>query len=130
MPAKKKYQPVQVALIPEDQKRLSDMAAGRNLTKSEVAREAIRWYLNAYDKLKTEELENKISDRLDKNFNRLIAFLVPFRVELGTLYQLTFEATPEDIFEAAVNTTKQRLRKKLADDEQKLAQGVKRNIEQ
>lgn len=129
MPARKKYTPIQVALVADDQRRLSEMAASRKLTKSEVAREAIRWYLNAYDKLKTEEMEDKVAERLDKNFNRLIAFLVPLRVELGTLYQLTYEATPEDVFEAAVNTTKQRLRKKLAEDEQKLAAKVKKNME-
>jgi hypothetical protein len=130
MPARKKYIPIQVALVSDDQKRLSDMAASRNLTKSEVAREAIRWYLNAYDKLKNEKQESIYVAELKKQVDRMIAFWMPIRVESGTLYHLTYEATPPDVFEAAVNATKQRLRKKLTEEEQKLAAGVKKAIEQ
>lgn len=108
---------MQVNLSSEDLLKLSDVAGSQKRTKGEVAREAIRWYVINYEKLKEDSRDSLMSLEIKKMANRLAAMLARIHVEVGTLYELQFRYTDPDLFEEALHTTKQRVRNRLQKDE-------------
>ncbi|HEY9788209.1 MAG TPA: ribbon-helix-helix protein, CopG family [Candidatus Obscuribacterales bacterium] len=144
MPAVKKYQPVSVALAPQDRAQLAELAKSKDKTVSEILREAIRWYL-----IHHEETENKskeslsaqatryAADQLVKAINagvdRICRMLARQGRAIGTLYELSWMSLPDDenarlAFEAAANKAKQRMARHIENDERELADRMKKVV--
>jgi len=125
----RQYIPLQVGLSIKDRARLADVAVQTKRTKTSVAREAIRWYLEHYERLKTEERDSKLTQALKEMTNRLCGMLARQGTEIGTLYELKWQSMPDEEFLAALNKTKERLRQRLTKDEQALAAKHKKVLE-
>lgn len=137
MPRTKTYTSLSVALSSDDQRRLAEMAkelsAEQPRTKSDLAREAIRWYLDHYEKIKEDKQQSEITQALNAMTNRICGMLARQGAEIGTLYELAWlnhkDNKIEERFTAAANTVKASMRKRLTDDERRIAEGMKKVVE-
>lgn len=144
MAAKKQYQDISVGLNESDRVRLSKLSKLQDRTKTEVAREAIRWYMDNYEQVKNQSRESETAqairyatDQLVKAINsgveRICKMLARQGAAIGTLYELSWMALPNDpnaraAFEAASNTAKQKMRKHTEIDEAELARRMKKVV--
>lgn len=137
MPKPRKYTPLNVNLSSDDHRRLAEMAkelSGEHpRTKTDVAREAIRWYMEHYDKIKEDKRQSEITQALNAMTNRICGMLARQGAEIGTLYELAWENHQENKIEgrftAAANRVKSNMRKRLTDDERKIAESMKKVVE-
>lgn len=137
MPKPRKYTPLSVNLSSDDQQRLEKMTKELSTehprTKTDVAREAIRWYLDHYDKIKEDKRQSEITQALNAMTNRICGMLARQGAEIGTLYELAWENHQENKIEgrftAAANRVKSNMRKRLTDDERKIAESMKKVVE-
>ncbi len=137
MPKPRKYTPLNVNLSSDDHQRLAEMAKelskDQERTKTEVAREAIRWYLEHYDKIKEDKRQSEITQALNAMTNRICGMLARQGAEVGTLYELAWQNHVdnkiEQRFTGAANAVKANMRKRLTDDERKIAESMKKVVE-
>ena len=137
MPKTRKLMPLNVNLSSDDHRRLAEMAkelsTEHERTKTELAREAIRWYLDHYEKIKEDKRQSEITQALNAMTNRICGMLARQGAEIGTLYELAWQGHVENKIEArftaAANQVKSNMRKRLTDDERKIAESMKKVVE-
>lgn len=141
---RRQYQEISVGLNQEDRTRLAKMASIQDRTRTEVAREAIRWYMDNYEAEKTASRDSEIAqsiryatDQIVKAINsgvdRICKMLARQGAHIGTLYELSWMALPDDpkaqeAFEAAANRAKQTMRRHVEKDEQELSDKMKKVV--
>ena len=59
MATKKQYQETSIGLNEKDRGRLAELSRLQGRTKTEVAREAIRWYMDNYEQIKSQSRESR-----------------------------------------------------------------------
>ncbi|MCC7531316.1 MAG: hypothetical protein IT342_22610 [Candidatus Melainabacteria bacterium] len=143
MATKKQYQETSIGLNEKDRGRLAELSRLQGRTKTEVAREAIRWYMDNYEQIKSQSRESETAqairyatDQVVKAIlsatDRICGMLARQGAEVATLYELTWRAcgTPEakEQFTAAANTAKQRQRTRLDADEKAIAERTKKVV--
>jgi hypothetical protein len=122
---------VETRLSSRDIDRLAKVALARKMTKSEVIREAVLWYLDNHNEPKQErEVARAIRNMTD----RVCGMLARQGTQLGTLFELTWQSHSENQleqrFHSAVNTAKQSMRKRLAEDERVISESMKKVVGQ
>jgi hypothetical protein len=75
MPPTKKFQSQPVALAEADRLALATLANELNKTKGEVARDAIRWYVQNQETLRESERDDKLAKVIFKCTDRIIAVI-------------------------------------------------------
>jgi|694.fasta_scaffold07304_14 hypothetical protein len=144
MPKKNQYQDISVGLNEKDRLRIAELAGLQGRTKTEVAREAIRWYMDNYEQIKNQSRDGEIAQAIkyatdelvkaiNKGVERICKMLSRQGVAIGTLYELSWMALPDDenakrAFEAASNTAKQKMRRRVELDEAELAERQKKVV--
>jgi len=137
MPKPRKYTPLNVNLSADDHRRLGDMAkelsTDHERTKTDLAREAIRWYLDHYATIKDDKRQSEITQSLNAMTNRICGMLARQGAEVGTLYELAWQNHVdnkiEPRFTAAANSVKANMRKRLTEDERRIAESMKKVVE-
>lgn len=136
MAAKKQYQDIKVGLNESDRMRLATVARVQERTKTEVAREAIRWYLDNYEEIKAQPREGKMAESMmyatkeivraiTSGVDRICAMLARQGRAIGTLYELQYMAIPDQdeadvLFAEAMKLAKQKQAKYIQEDEKAL----------
>ena len=144
MPVKKQYQDIKVGLNEGDRDRLFELARQEDRTRTEVARDAIRWYLDHYDEIKGQSNESQnaqairyASDQLLKGIqqgtDRICKMLNRQGLSIETLFELTYATLPDNpaavaAFTAAANRAKEKMHRRVQKDEQDLATKTHRLI--
>lgn len=144
MAKRNQYQDISVGLNEKDRLRIAELAGLLGRTKTEVAREAIRWYMDNYENIKNQSRESETAqairyatDQLVKAINsgvdRICKMLSRQGAAIGTLYELSWMALPDDenarkAFEAAANTAKQKIRRRTELDEAEIVERQKKVI--
>ena len=145
MPRKNQYQDISVGLNEKDRLKLAELAGLQSRTKTEIAREAIRFYLNNYENIKNQSRDHEIAEAIKYATNKLLKaissgvdrickMLARQGAAIGTLYELSWMALPDDedarrIFESAANKAKDKMRKRLELDEAEIAERNKKIVE-
>jgi hypothetical protein len=145
MPRKNQYQDISVGLNEKDRLKLAELAGLQSRTKTEIAREAIRFYLNNYENIKNQSRDHEIAEAIKYATNQLLKaissgvdrickMLARQGAAIGTLYELSWMALPDDedarrIFESAANKAKDKMRKRLELDEAEIAERNKKIVE-
>ena len=145
MPRKNQYQDISVGLNEKDRLKLAELAGLQSRTKTEIAREAIRFYLNNYENIKNQSRDHEIAEAIKYATNQLLKaissgvdrickMLARQGAAIGTLYELSWMALPDDddarrIFESAANKAKDKMRKPLELDEAEIAERNKKIVE-
>ncbi len=125
---------VETKLSREDFKRVDDLAREDGVSKSELVRQAILWYLANRDELKNEPRDSMIAGSIEAMTNRVCAMLARQGRLIGTLFELTYTnmaATKEGkaAFDAALTSAKQKMAKAVEKDERDLVEAMKRTVE-
>src|SRR5581483_972411 len=100
MATKKQYQETSVGLNEKDRVRLAELSRLQGRTKTEVAREAIRWYMDNYEQVKNQSRDAEIAqairyatDQIVKAINsgveRICRMLARQGAMVGTLYEFS-----------------------------------------
>lgn len=145
MASSKKYQDMTIGLDASDRLKIAELARLEGKTKTEVARDALRWYLENYEQIKGQGRESEVAQAMryatdqhvkaiKSGVDRVCKMLSRQGSAIGTLYELSWLALPDDenaraAFEAASNTAKQKMRKHLDKDENELAASFKKMVE-
>ena len=130
MPKSTKRTPVfQLRLSSDDFVRFETLCQAKGKTKTQIGREAVRWYLDHCDQVANEKRESLIAASIDKMANRICGMLARQGAEIRTLYELTWNHSDEQEFTAAITTANQLLRKRLDQDEKDLASQMKRIVQ-
>ncbi len=145
MASSKKYQDMTIGLDASDRLKIAELARLEGKTKTEVARDALRWYLENYEQIKGQGRESEVAQAMryatdqhvkaiKSGVDRVCKMLSRQGSAIGTLYELSWLALPDDenaraAFEAASNTAKQKMRKHLDKDENELAASFKKVVE-
>lgn len=140
----RKYQELYVGLEAHDRERLAQLTAARNMTKCELAREAIRWYLDNYDQLNGKRKEDatahairyatdKLVQVLNSGVDRICKMLARQGRAIGTLYELSWMSLPDDenarkAFEEAASLARQKMARHVQRDESELAERMKKVV--
>lgn len=130
---KRKFKPtVETKLTQADSNRVGELAKAEGRTKSEIVREAVLWYLEHKEELKSRDKEALIAKEIRGMTDRICGMLARQGTALGTLYELTWLSLPnEDArnqFTAAMNTAKQKMRNRLEKDERDMADQMKKVV--
>lgn len=144
MAAKKQYQDIKVGLNEADRTRLAAVAKAQERTRTEVAREAIRWYLDHYEEIKSQPREGQMAEAIryattqivkaiTNGVDRICAMLARQGRAIGTLYELQYMAIPDPdqadvLFAEAVKKSKQKQAKYVQEDEKDLIAGMKKVV--
>ncbi|MBZ0187959.1 MAG: ribbon-helix-helix protein, CopG family [Candidatus Obscuribacterales bacterium] len=128
---KRAYNPrVETRLAKADFQRLDELANLEGVSKSQVVRDAVLWYLEHKDEARAKPREAEIARAIGEMTNRVCAMLARQGATIGTLYELTWRGLPDNeearkSFQSAVNAAKQRMRGQLDKDEKDLAEKMK-----
>ena len=125
---------VETKLSREDFKRVDDLAKEDEVSKSELVRQAILWYLANRDELKNEPRDSMITGSIEAMTNRVCAMLARQGRLIGTLFELTYANMAETkegkaAFDAALTSAKQKMAKAVEKDERDLVEAMKRTVE-
>ena len=135
---------VETRLAIADMKRLDDAAKAAGKTRSDFSRQALLWYLDNQEKLTVDDREAEVAQAIryatdqhikatNQGVDRICKMLARQGAAIGTLYELSWMALPDDenaraAFEAAANIAKQKMRKHVERDEADLATRTKKVI--
>lgn len=125
MPKPKTYQNLYVGLSVKDQERLSVLAKLDGKTKTEIAREAVAFYLDYREKEQNIEKESAYAQAIKELTNRVCGMLARQGTAIGVLYELawrgySYNEESQNEFTAVVNEVKSKQRRRLDDDEKAL----------
>lgn len=121
---------VETRLAKEDFRRLEALAEAEGISKSQVLRDAALFYLENYEELKSKPRQSEIARAIAEMTNRICGMLARQGAAVGTLYELAWMGLPDDeearkAFQAAVNTSKQKMRNRLDKEEKEMAEKLK-----
>jgi stringent starvation protein B len=124
---------VETKLSRADFKRVDDLAREDGVTKSEIVREALLWYLEHRDEIKNEPRETAIAQQIEAMTNRVCAMLARQGRWMGTMFELTnisMSQTKEgrEAFETARKTAAQKMARSIEKDERDLVEAMKRTV--
>lgn len=116
-----------------DQERLSALCKLKRKTRSEIAREAIRWYLDYQEQGKASKNESELAKNVKNMTDRICGMLARQGAQTGTLFELAWqnhvENKMQDRFISAANLVKGKMRKRLEDDEKAIAERMSKVVE-
>ena len=144
-PKKRVFSPkVETRLTRADCTRLDDAARSAGKSRSDFARQALLWYLDSKEKLEHDKRETEVAqairyatDQIIKAINngvdRICKMLARQGAAIGTLYELTWDALPDDddaraAFDSCANRAKQKMRKHVEKDEAEMAARSKKVV--
>ena len=104
-------------LSAHDHQRLLSLTKTKRKTRSELVREAVRWYLDNHEQTKPSKNESELSKNIKNMTDRICGMLARQGAQTGTLYELAWqnhvENKMQDRFVAASNLIKGKMRKRL-----------------
>ena len=135
---------VETRLARADITRLDQAAADAGKSRADFARQALLWYLDNLDNLEHDKREAEVAramryatdqhvKAINSGVDRICKMLARQGAAIGTLYELSWMALPDDeearqAFEAAANTAKQKMRRHVERDEAELAERTKKVV--
>ncbi len=135
---------VETRLTRADINRLDKAAKAEEKSRSDFVRQALLWYLDNQEKLEHDERETEVAKAMryatdqhikaiNNGVERICKMLARQGTAIGTLYELSWMALPDDenakmAFEAAANTAKQKMRRHVEKDENELAASFKKVV--
>ena len=131
---KREFKPkVETKLSREDFMRVDELATADGVTKSEIVREAVLWYLANRDEIKNNPRESMIAGSIEAMTNRVCAMLARQGRLVATIFELTYSSMSQtqegkDAFEAALTSAKQKMAHSVERDERDLIEALKRTV--
>jgi hypothetical protein len=119
---KRKYHSINVGLEEGDRQKLNEMASREGRTQTELARDAIRWYMDHKDTLDESARQSETAKAIKRMEDRMAGLIARTAIDVGTVYQVLWQRSDQKtrraVFESARNLAIQRLRQNPKADEQ------------
>jgi hypothetical protein len=131
---KREFKPtVETKLTQADSKRVGELAKEDGVTKSEIVRTAVLWYLAHRDELKNEARDTVIAESINGMTNRICAMLARQGRLVATMFELTYSSMSQtdegkEAFQSALTAAKQKMAKSVEKDEKDLVAAMKRTV--
>lgn len=130
MPKTTRAPQIQTRLSTDDSKRLASYCLAHKRTKTEVAREAIRWYLDNEENNAQKQRDTLYAQAIKKMADRIVAFLVPMRRDISSLIILSnYNIEDKRQLQSAIKFGFDRMRKQLPAEERALADYLAAELE-
>ncbi|MGH2507823.1 MAG: hypothetical protein ACRDHZ_10550 [Ktedonobacteraceae bacterium] len=110
--------PMEIRLTAADQLRFDNYCGSFGKTKTELAREAVRYWLEHQDKKIVDKRETMLEARMKKMEDRLASIVMRATIDVGVIYQAIYHnygKEAEKAFPAFYNHTVKRLQSKRKD---------------
>jgi len=145
MTTNKKFQAQTVALADADRLALSKLSEELKKTKGEVARDAIRWYVQNHETLRESERTDRLArvifkctDRIiaviSNSTNRICSLMVRNVIDTNILMMLMYRMLPENqkdaIFAKMYRMAVTRVTKKVKPEELNIVEMIKEGLDQ
>lgn len=133
---------IETRLSPADMDRFNAIAAALKRSRSDFAREALRWYVAHHEDIQGGTTDTELAqamkytaDQTVKAINagvdRICKMLARQGRAIATLYELTWMSLPDDenarkAFEEAATRAKQRMARHVESDERELSERMKK----
>jgi hypothetical protein len=108
---------IEFRLLAQDHARFDSLCRTKGKKRSELAREAVVWYLENEDKLATNSRETLLEKRIRKMEERMAGLQARTAIDVGMIYMLMYrnmaQETREDHVAWAYKNSVERLKKKL-----------------
>jgi predicted DNA-binding protein len=140
MSYKRQYQTIKVGITAADKAMLMDQAQVQGRTQTEVAREAIRWYLENIEEMSKQKRESEVAQAMKYGTDQIVKAIshgvericrmhARQSVAIGTIYELTWMSLSHDeharaAFEKAIKEAKRKMRGHIEKDEKAIAAGT------
>lgn len=129
MARQKTYRNLYVGLTVSDLKRLDALAKIDGKTKTELAREALQWYLNRRENEQNADRDSVYARAIKEMTNRVCGMLARQGTAIGVLYDLAWHSLEDEksrqFFDEILKEVKSKQRKRLDADEKSLAEKMK-----
>lgn len=113
---RKQVTTIYTSLTAEDSHQFDAIVRMKGLTRTEVAREALRYYIAHQEELEEEQRDSKLERRLKKIEDRLAGIMARVGIDVGVIYTLMWRNMPpdrrEDQLKSAYTQAVDRLKKK------------------
>lgn len=120
---------VETKLSEADFVRFEQLCRLEDKTKTELAREAIRFYMDQKENKILDERESAVEQRIKKMEDRIAKLIVKVGLDVGTLHQLFWSRSDKDgrdqLFTECYISAVQRLKNKLSNQEDELVKEAK-----
>jgi len=112
---------IEFRLLAESHERFDSLCQVKGKKRSELAREAVGWYLDNQDKLAADSRETLLEKRMKRMEDRLASLMARTAIDVGTILCLMYRTIDQNMsdkerdetFLWAYNTAVGRLKKKL-----------------
>ena len=108
---------VSTSLVPEEAKKIKELAQAKNLSVSELCREGMQWYLANQDKQEIDNRETLLEKRMRKMEERMASLMAKIGIDAGMIIHILYRNMDKekrnDVIAWAYNSAVARLRKKL-----------------
>jgi len=112
---------IEFRLLAESHAKFDSLCQVKGKKRSELAREAVGWYLDNQDKLGADSRESILEKRMRKMEERLASLMARTAIDVGTMLSLMYRTIDQNMtdkerdetFVWAYNTAVARLKKKL-----------------
>lgn len=120
---------VETKLSEPDFVRFEQLCRLEDKTKTELAREAIRFYMDQKENQLLDERESALEQRIKKMEDRIAKLIIKVGLDVGTLHQLFWSRSDKDsrdeLFTECYISAVQRLQNKLSNQEDELVSKAK-----
>ncbi len=108
---------IEFRLLAEDHEKFGSLCRLKGKKRSELAREAVVWYLENQEHLMQEKRESFLEKRMKKMEDRLAGLQARTAIDVGMIYMLLYRnmdtSKRDDAIAWAYNSAVKRLKKKL-----------------
>lgn len=105
-------------LSAQDHQRLLSLTKVKRKTRSEVVREAVRWYLDNHEQAKPSKNESELSKNIKNMADRICGMLARQGAQTGTLYELAWQNHVENKIQDRFLQSRYRCNKPNAEQQQ------------
>ena len=128
MPKTKRTPRIETRLAPADFIAFDQLCRLEGKTRSELAREALRWFMANHERARQEKTETPLERRLKKMEDRLAGLMVKNGLDIGTMYALMWSRTDETTRKALFKEMRvraiKRMKEQLSPEEQELKKAL------
>lgn len=116
---------IRTRLDKESQEKYRKLVLKSGKTSTEVAREAILFYIENHDRLDSKEFENTYRDDLKKSTNRICSLLAKVALDTATLAHFmhsTMDDVGKDQFKEAYSNAVKRVKTRISKAEKEIVE--------
>ncbi|MBX9568650.1 MAG: hypothetical protein K2X77_07120 [Candidatus Obscuribacterales bacterium] len=116
---------IRTRLDKESQEKYRKLVLKSGKTSTEVAREAILFYIENHDRLDSKEFENTYRDDLKKSTNRICSLLAKVALDTATLAHFmhsTMDDVGKDQFKEAYSNAVKRVKARISKAEKEIVE--------